>query len=318
MFIVIMIDELIIDRLDIILRDLNIKFNNILLLNKDEYISKYKVNIDNNDYIIHIQFLNINKNNVLYYEYMLLKSFNNKNIIKFANLEKYMYYKQNNYIFIITENLYETLSERLIKKKFTEDEVKNIGIQLINTIKYIHSEKYLYLGLDPDNIMFENEANVLKLTNFNSCSTYINIYSEFYNNIKLINKKEIDEEILFNIKNKTISQNMANKIYFNSININNSYSGVRINDLESILWIMLLMLEFRIIKTIKKQSSLNGIMMNKKRFMKNCETYIKNVNHDFIKKFIELLLKYDNNNNRKPNYDEFIDILKDSNEVQSR
>jgi serine/threonine protein kinase len=273
-----------------ILFDLN-QDKEIIFINKGAFGTVYKIFLDDKYYALKIQYLNNDIKNIIYYEYLLLSQhFNNcDNIVKLYNGKKSYYCKNNEYSYIITELLYETLEDRKQRYQFTIDKIKEIGIQLIQIIKYIHDKKYLYIDLKPENIMFINEnENVIKLIDFNCCSKYINHLSEFYNN-------------------SIIKGPIGNMIY-SSININKSYSGIRIDDIESILWILLYLLDYDIVKNIKKAKKNNKIITLKENFIININGE-QNI-HDFIIYFVNELKTYNTINNKKPNYEIFINILK--------
>ena len=280
------------DYLQNILTELKINKNDITFINKGTFGLVYKIMLDNKFYALKYQHLNDNIKNIIYYEYILLSQHFNDcdNIVKLYNSKKSYYYKNNSYSFIITELLHETLQERKQRYQFSINEIKNIGIQLIQTIKYIHDKKYLYIDLKPENIMFTNDQdNIIKLIDFNCCSKYINHLSEFY-------------------ENKIIKGPIGNMIY-SSININKSYSGVRIDDIESILWILLYLLDYNIINNIKAAKKNEKIIKLKEIFIINniCE---ENNKYEFIINYINELKIYNSLNNKKPNYERFIDILK--------
>ena len=279
------------DTLDDILLVLNIEKTYCTFISKGTFSSVYKILLDNKYYALKIQYLNSNIKNVIYYEYLLLSQhFNNyDSIIKLYDGKKSYHYKNNSYSFIITELLYETLEERKKRHQFSIAEIKEIGIQIIQIIKYIHDKKYLYIDLKPENIMFINEhENIIKLIDFNCCSKYINHLSEFY-------------------ENSLLKSPIGNTIY-SSININKSYSGIRIDDIESVLWILCYLLDYDIIKSIKNTKKNNKIISLKEQFINNInsDTSI----HDFILLFINELKTYTTLNNKKPYYERFIEILK--------
>jgi serine/threonine protein kinase len=281
-----------IDYLQNILIELKINKNDITFINKGTFGSVYKIMLDDKYYALKYQYLNDNIKNIIYYEYILLSQhFNDYDkIIKLYNSKKSYYHKNNSYSFIITELLHETLQEKKQRYQFNINEIKDIGIQLIQTIKYIHNKKYLYIDLKPENIMFTNDKdNIIKLIDFNCCSKYINHLSEFY-------------------ENRIIKGPIGNMIY-SSININKSYSGVRIDDIESILWILLYLLDYNIINDIKNAKKNEKIIKLKEIFIINnlCE---ENNNFEFIINYINELKIYNSLNNKKPNYERFIDILK--------
>jgi serine/threonine protein kinase len=272
-----------------ILDELNIKYSSIEFINKGTFLYVYKINIDNNLYAIKVQFLDNKVKNVLYYEYLLLMDHLNAsdNIVKLIDIsviKKIYYNKPNKFAILITELLDETLSEKKNKHIFSIEEVKSIGIKLIEVIEYIHSNKFLYIDLKPDNIMFDSKNN-LKLVDFNACSKYLNYQSEFY-------------------ENKLIKNPIGNFIY-SSVNLNKSYSGIRIDDIESILWIMLYLLDKDIITDIINQKSVTKLIDIKEKYILN---YLLG-RDKFIFNFIEELKTYDTINNKKPNYRKFINIL---------
>ena len=260
-------------------------------INDGTFLNVYKIKINNEYYAIKFQLLTEKIKGLLYFEYQLLYNHICKSdyIVKLSNNNsiKPYYGKNNEYMILFNELLHETLTEKKIRYKFTIDEIKNIGIQLIKGIAYIHSKKYLYIDLKPDNIMFTSEnENKLKIIDFNACSKYINIYSEFYENVQ----KETRQ---------------GNDVY-SSININNSFTGLRIDDMESILWILIDLLNDPIINKLKLQKKIKDIIKIKETFIKNISD---NYEFKFIKPYILELKKYDLINNKLPNYKNFINIL---------
>lgn len=274
-----------------ILSELNINISDIIFINKGSFSHVYKILINDKYYALKIQYLNDNSKNIIYYEYLLLSQHLNNSdyIVKlYNNNNKKYYYKNNEYAFLLTELLFETLEEKNQRYKFNIDEIKFIGIQLIKAIEYIHNQKYLYIDLKPENIMFICENNnIIKLIDFNCCSKYINHLSEFYDN--------------------SLLKNPIGNMIFSSININKSYSGIRIDDIESVLWIILYLLNYEIINNLKKMKKNNKIILAKENFIKNINFEI-NI-HDFIINFINELKNYNNINNKKPDYNKFINIL---------
>lgn len=284
------------DKIINILNKYNINYSQIIYLNTGTFLEVFKI-IDkyNNTYVLKYQNIKSNNINMLYYEYLLLYNHLNTcdNIIKLYNpltnnnnkINSYLL-KKNEYAILFTEYIEETLTNKMKNYNFTIDDIKKIGIQLINIIKYIHSKKYLYNDLKPDNIMISNLK--IKLIDFNLCEKYLDIYSNFYSNNK-INKR------------------IGNDIY-SSRNLNYSYRGVRIDDLESILYILSDLLQIPEFIKIKSQKDIDNIIKLKEEFINNKTKY------NFINKFIDLLNIYipqidENLSNRFINYQLFIDIL---------
>jgi serine/threonine protein kinase len=230
-----------------------------------------------------------NNKNLLQYEYKLLTEVftNHINIIKYSNYE--LHKKKD---VTLKLDFIPISYDELKTFNLTDVQIKNIALQLIQVMKYIHSKKYLYIDLNPSNIRFilENSIIVVKLINFNSCIKYINNNSQFYTNDKLPDKQGNN--------------------YYSSRNINLGYRGVRLDDIESILYILLDLVnnaEFLKIKTLKQIGRIlnikYGIFQNK-------------TNHEYINDFIDLINQLISNNdlnkdlsNRSINYNKFIKIF---------
>ena len=183
------------------------------------------------------------------------------------------------------EYLIENLQRKKERYNFTLNEILDISIQLINVIKYIHSNKYLYIDLKPQNIMFiDNNTNNIKLIDFNLCNKYINVYSEFYPNIKLSNRNGND--------------------LFSSRNINKGFRGQRTDDIESILYIILYLLDDNLFTDLYNEKNIQNIILLKESIF-----LIKLYKYDFIK----LLIIEINNllliEHKKPNYNRLLEIL---------
>ena len=225
-----------------------------------------------------------NTKNLLQYEYKLLTEVftNHINIIKYSNYE--LHKKQD-----VTLKLdYIPISyDELKTYNLTDVQIKNIAHQLIHVMKYIHSKKYLYIDLNPSNIRFilEDSNIVVKLINFNSCIKYINNDSQFYTNSKLPDKQGNN--------------------YYSSRN-----RGVRLDDIESILYILLDLVnnvEFLKIKTLKQV----GRILNIKNAL-----FQNRTNHEYINNLIDLINQLISNedlnkdlSNRSINYNKFIKIF---------
>lgn len=257
-------------------------YSKLEYINSGTYVDVYKLEINNKIYALKYQDLSNNKN-MLYYEYLLLS----KHFIGYKNIvEVYSYYfKPKKYALLLVE--YINIHFDSIKLK-TEDLIKNIGIQLINAIKFIHSKKYLYIDLKPDNIMFKDD--ILKLIDFNLCIKYIDSYSKYYSNDKLKSRQ-------------------GNDLY-SSRNINLGFRGIRIDDIESILYILMDLLQIYEFKSIKQSKQIK-VIIDKKKYLFN-QIY----NFKFINEFIKEINTYitnDNINNKLQNkninYDKFIKIL---------
>jgi len=299
-----------------ILTEIELKFISIELINSYNNIYNFKVLINDiatgvsNYYNLKIQNLQKNTKNIIYYEYTVLKNLKDTNyVIKLCDVCKPFYNKNYYYSLLITELIYETLEDRK-NNIITIDDIKEINIQIINIIQYIHDNKYLYLDLKPSNIIFiSKDNNKIKLANFNCCNKYINIYSEFFENI-LLNRP-------------------TGNLLFSSININKSFSGTRIDDIESVLWLLSYCLDSKLYINLNKLNTSKEIIKFKERLIKenlyidediqynhNNKSEVKNkkykCEYDFIIKYINELHTYNNLSNRKPNYNKFINIIEEA------
>jgi serine/threonine protein kinase len=231
-----------------ILDKININYDKLIYLDKGTYNEVYEIVINNKNFIIKYQNLK-NKKNILYYEYLLLQNFiNNSQLIVslYKNNNKTYFTKQNEYAILFQEKLYETLHSKNKSYTFTFNEIIEIISQLVNTIEYIHSKKYLYIDLKPDNIMFISQnSNNIKLIDFNLCEKYIDCTSNFYPNIKSNNRKGND--------------------LFSSRNINLGYRGQRIDDIESIFYILLYLLKDELFLEIFNKKNINDIIILKNK-----------------------------------------------------
>jgi len=286
-----------------ILKSFNLKPKKIKLIHRNAKVHIYRISLNNIYYIFKLQNLqNTDIRNYIHYEYLVLQQlYNTKYIVSLYNHESInnsqLYYKKDKYIGMITEYLNDSLYNKKLNYTFSIDEIKKIAIHLILIMRHIHSNQYLYLNLQPANIMFDNDNNI-KLIDFNCCNKYISFRSEFFENI------ELTEPI--------------GNLLFSSININKSFSGLRIDDIESILWIILYLLDHNIfINDTKKEKIINEpngqskwkdyIIKSKKKIIDT--TTNMTCNFPFIVAYIEELRLYDNKNNKIPNYKKFINIL---------
>ncbi len=189
--------------------------------------------------------------NVLENEIMVLKNkFNNSsnnNIIKYNN---YINRKNKYSILEIEYNLikYSFADIKNKKELLTNDFINNIGYKLINTIKYIHSKKLLYLKLTPNLIRFNDNYEPV-LCDLHNTIQYVNNNSEFYLNYKLVDRHNND--------------------IYGSRNINLGYRGVRIDDLESILYVLLDLVSDNDIMKMKDYKQIKRIINLKNKILTN-------------------------------------------------
>ena len=75
------------------------------------------------------------------------------------SIEIYDYYNDDNYYYIVMEKCDEDLFDLLEKKKgFSENEIKNIFLQLNNALKIMYEKKIIHRDLKPENIFIKYKS----------------------------------------------------------------------------------------------------------------------------------------------------------------
>jgi len=97
----------------------------------------------------------------------LQKDLDHPNIVKIFET-----YEDDKNIVLIMELCSESLCERILKNKLTENEIKNYLKQLIYAVKYIEEKNILHNDIKTDNILLCND--VIKLTDFGSAEILLN------------------------------------------------------------------------------------------------------------------------------------------------
>ena len=104
----------------------------------------------------------------LYAEFCLAKDLIHPNIIEYKYfMRKYDPDSQNYEFHIIMELMDGENMEDYIEEQgpaLTLDQVKQIGGQLISSIKYLHEHKIIHQDLKPSNILFSGDYEKIKLT----------------------------------------------------------------------------------------------------------------------------------------------------------
>ena len=96
-------------------------------------------------------------------QFEILSKFDHENIHKVVD----MFIAPNKNQYLVTpyysNNLYN-----YVTKKLPEKVIKQIILQIIKAIKYLHSLNYLHRDIKPDNILISNEGKII-LTDFDLC-----------------------------------------------------------------------------------------------------------------------------------------------------
>lgn len=127
--------------------------------------------------------------------------------------------------YLIMNLLGDSLQQFKIKhEKCSSIMVKEVGIQMIHRIQFLHSKGLVHRDIKPANFLFglNNQTHILHLIDFGFCKKY-----------KLAN----DKHILF----KTTS-NIIGTMNFISLNVHKKIEPSRRDDIESIIYILLFLL----------------------------------------------------------------------------
>jgi len=102
-------------------------------------------------------------------EVNILRKIRNKNIV-----EAYGYFEENNTIYSVMEYIDGIDLNKYLKKRppFTQEEAKDLLLQISNGIKEIHSLNILHRDLKPSNIM-RTKDGVYKIIDFTTNKTYV-------------------------------------------------------------------------------------------------------------------------------------------------
>jgi serine/threonine protein kinase len=234
------------------------------------------------------------------YEYNILKQLNHPNIIKLKTstgetLHSNNFYKRKTkkdiLVYFITEKYEETLESkfRRLNQNIPLDKIKQIGIDLINTVQYIHQQNYVYIDFSLNNIMFKSKDSYdLVLIDFGMAE------------IVEINGK---------LRQFQKGNNMYGTLSYSSKNATIGNTSDKVDDIESITYILLfLVLKFlpwdKFIvnyteQAIKDTYHAKSVLYKSK--------YIKQL-PDFMKKLIYHLENYQYFN-ETPQYNDIIEIL---------
>ena len=164
------------------------------------------------------------------------RSFNKKILKNEAKLYQYIGLKEgfiqmkwfaadNLNSYMVMDLLDQSLTEYKNKKTLSLNEVYSIGIQMINRIEVLHKNGLLHRDLKPDNFLFglNDKKDILYLIDLGFCKRYM-----------------LDQNI--HISNK-INTNMIGTPLYVSLNVHKKGEPSRKDDIESIIFIMLFLID---------------------------------------------------------------------------
>jgi len=163
--------------------------------------------------------------------------------------------------------------------------IKEIGLQILNALEFIHDKKYVYIDMKPENIMtiIENN-NIIKIIDFGLAEKYI-----------LLNQHRE------NLKKKGFSGTPL----YSSISVMQGYTSSRRDDIESLGYLLLYLIRGGILPW--NQMSIQDIFVcklnydfceKKENIAREIVLYARNLEYE-IKPDYELLRQILNTNNSK-------------------
>ena len=198
-----------------IVRYINYGGCGVVYLVTDSKGNKYACKLTDDDYSF-----------TLGHEYSIYKILKNYPFI--PKIPKYSYGFHNGYTYMVMQLLGNNL--RQYRKQFPQkrvplDIVCNIGIQILNFIKYIHKKGFLYIDIKPENFMTQYEINVDNPLN-------ITIYSADFGLV---------QKYMINNKHRPFKYNKGRvgTINFMSLNTESRMLPSRRDDLESLIYVIL-------------------------------------------------------------------------------
>ena len=209
------------------------------------------------------------------------------------------YGNENCFNYMVIDYIGESLEKYRLKNngKLQIDKVKDIGIQIINIIERIHDKNIIHRDIKPENILIYN--NKIYVIDFGLSRIY-----------KINNKHILKRNI----------QNIIGNIRYCSVNIHNNISPSRRDDIESIIYILIYLLNGEL--PWQKIIIRNNVekIDNIREIKKNINNKINNTKDNTINYLLLLLnyvrkLKYD----EKPNYSyikKIINLLNNKTNIQ--
>lgn len=93
--------------------------------------------------------------------FIAVRSLDHPNIIKYRAM--YLDYKKHVSYLVMD---YETKPSLKKAELITEDSLRHIMKELMNTIEYMHSKKVCHRDIKPDNILYDKESQTIKIIDF--------------------------------------------------------------------------------------------------------------------------------------------------------
>lgn len=261
---------------------------NIEFIMKSGFVRSFQKNFSKENKKLSDDILNKIEN-----EYNLIKLLNHDNIIKLKNSDNFykIVTKNSSVICFITVKYFETLNERFrrLNQNIPIDKIKKIGIDLIKTSRYLHRSDVIYIDFSINNIMFldSNSWDII-LIDLGMCENFM-----------------INGQLRPFIK----GNQMYGTLSFSSKNATIGNTSDRIDDIESIIYIILFLVakylpwDSKIIdyseQAVKKTYN-SKLVLYKSKLLKKLP--------DFMKQLIWHLDNY-KYFNEVPEYDSIIDIF---------
>ena len=225
------------------------------------------------------------------------------NIVGFPQLKWFGTENENQYLVI--DLLGQSLSQ--FKKqygKLSHQFVANIGIQIISRLHVLHSIGLIHRDIKPDNFVFgiNNNCNLLYLIDYGFSTGYTEKESKQKESKQKDSKQKHSKQKDSKQKQKN-SENIIGTVNYISLNVHKKYEPGRRDDIESVCYILIYLLDLMSWERYK-DSSINNILqiVEEKEniihsekipiFIRKLLTYIRNIsmyeepNYTLMKSFL--------------------------------
>ena len=188
----------------------------------------------------------------------------------------------NNYSYLVTNLLGDSLLLIKQHKSLLLSEIKSIGVQMVKRIHLLHEKSLLHRDIKPDNFVFDQSNTMVYLIDFGLCKSFIT-----------------KEGTHISYK---LTKNIIGSVNYVSLNGHRNIELTRRDDLESMLYVLLFLLDmlpWKIDETLTITNIIelkqNIIHLNIPLTIKQIMSYIRQLtfdeipNYDYIESLINTI-----------------------------
>lgn len=170
----------------------------------------------------------------------------------------------NEYSYLVTNLLGDSLKQH---KSLLLSEIKSIGVQMVKRIQILHEKSLLHRDIKPDNFVFDQSNTIVYLIDFGLCKSFV---TKEGNHIPY-----------------KLTKNIIGSVNYVSLNGHDNIELTRRDDLESMLYVLLFLLDMLPWKIDETLTLTNIIELKQNIFhlnipstIKRMMTYIRNLSFD--------------------------------------